>query len=144
MVPAAYAADYTFTDRHGNERTVKDGEFSIAIRVAVSSDLTTWYDVGTAKGRATGLDRNGKVPEGGRFRYVRLTDLTEIDKSKEYGLIPDILEGAVMTAPITRLEFAAVSVKTYKKLSGVSALPAVVNPFTTARTRRCSRLITSM
>lgn len=235
MVPAAYAADYTFTDRYGDERTVKDGEYSFATRVveftpgspwtkmepeqdpnstlgkpdyvegssdctnlclgaggvlvlefnvsiidgegediyvfeigpdaeatqvAVSSDLTTWYDVGTAKGRTTGLDLNGKVPEGGRFRYVRLTDLkeypnsrwpgadidavlalnskpvtstwaeTEIDKAKEYGLIPDILEGAVMTDPITRLEFAAVSVKTYEKLSGVSALPAVVNPFT--------------
>lgn len=27
MVPAAYAADYTFTDRYGSERTVKEGEY---------------------------------------------------------------------------------------------------------------------
>lgn len=234
MAPMAFAADYTFTDRHGKERTVKDGEYSFATRVVefthgdpwtsiqknqdpsvtlgqpdykgessgadlclgaggalvlefnvsivdgegediyvfevgpdaeatkveVSSDLKTWYEVGTAKGKTTGLDLNGKVPEDGRFRYVRLTDLrehpdsswpgadidavlalnskpvtstwaeSEIDRAKEYGLIPEILEGAVMTEPITRLEFAAVSVKTYEKLSGTTALPATVNPFT--------------
>ncbi len=231
-IPTA-AADYTFTDRSGTTRTVKDGEYSFATRVVefipgdpwtniernqnpavtlgepdyagsdsgadlclgaggvltlefdvsivdgegedvyvfevggqveatrveVSSDLVTWYDVGTAKGATAGLDISGKVPDGGRFRYVRLTDLegshsdwpgadidavlalnskpvtsdwaeTEIDKAREYGLIPDILEHAVMDEPITRLEFAAVAVKTYEALSGTAALPATVNPFT--------------
>lgn len=236
MVPTAFAADYTFTDRYGHERTVKDGEYSFATRVVefihgepwtnvekdqnpsaalgqpdyagesstsvsnlclgaggvlvlefnvsivdgegkdiyvfevgpdaeatkveVSSDLKTWYEAGTAQGKTTGLDLNGKVPADGRFRYVRLTDLkeypnsrwpgadidavlalnskpvtstwaeSEIDRAKEYGLIPEILEGAVMTEPISRLEFAAVAVKTYEKLSGTAALPATVNPFT--------------
>lgn len=32
-VPTAFAADYTFTDRYGHERTVKDGEYSFATRV---------------------------------------------------------------------------------------------------------------
>lgn len=234
MVPAAFAADYTFTDRYGQERTIKDGEYSFATRVVefipgdpwtkieknqdpsvtlgqpdyagessgadlclgaggvlvlefnvnivdgegediyvfevgpdaeatkveVSSDLKTWYEAGTAQGKTTGLDLNGKVPADGRFRYVRLTDLkeyprsdwpgadidavlalnskpvtstwaeSEIERAKEYGLIPEILEGAVMTEPITRLEFASVAVKTYEKLSGTAALPATVNPFT--------------
>lgn len=233
LIPTAFAADYTFKDRNGKERTVKDGEYSFATRVVeftpgdpwtsieknqnpevtlgepdyagsdsgadlclgaggvltlefdvsivdgegedvyvfevggqveatkveVSSDLVTWYDVGTAKGATAGLDINGKVPEGGRFRYVRLTDLegsrsdwpgadidavlalnstyvtstwaeSEIDKAKEYDLIPEILEHAVMDEPITRLEFAAVAVKVYEKLSGTAALPATVNPFT--------------
>lgn len=233
-LPTAFAADYTFTDRHGVERTIKDGEYSFATRVVeflhgtpwtkhtlnqdpssalgkpdyggensgadvclgaggvlvlefnvaivdgegedvyvfesgpdaeatmveISSDGSTWYNVGTAQGRTSGLDINGKVPEGGRFRYVRLTDLkeypnsgwpgadidavlalnskpvtsgwaeNEIDKAKDYGLVPEILEGAVLTEPITRLEFAAVAVKTYEKLSGTAALPATVNPFT--------------
>lgn len=234
LIPAAYAADYTFTDRNGKTRTVKDGEYSFATRVVeftpgdpwtkvernmdpvavlgqpdyvenfagpddltlgvggvlvvefnvsivdgegedvyvfeagpsvestkveVSSDLVTWYEVGIAKGKTAGLDINGKVPEGGRFRYVRLTDMRsdtggstpgadidavlalnsrpvsapwaedEIDKAKEYDLVPEILEGAVMTEPITRLEFAAVSVKTYEALTGTKLIPATVNPF---------------
>lgn len=232
LIPTAFAADYTFTDRNGKERTVKDGEYSFATRVVeftpgspwtkheesqdpsavlgapnfnevaiddlnlgkygvlvvefnvsivdgegediyvfesgpdveatkveVSSDLVTWYDVGIAQGATAGLDISGKVPEGGRFRYVRLTDLkgkgsdwpgadidavlalnstlvtstwaeSEIDKAKEYDLIPEILEHAVMDEPITRQEFAAVAVKVYEKLAGTTALPATVNPFT--------------
>ena len=232
-MPAAFA-DYTFTDRNGNTRTIPDGEYSFATRVVefipgnpwtkdathqnpsltlgqsdyvddndsrdltlgaggvlvlefniniidgegddiyvfetgpaveatkveVSSDLSTWYDAGTASGKTAGVDLKGKVPEGGRFRYVRLTDLkdyghgdypgadidavlalnskpvtsdwseNEIDKAKEMGLIPEMLEHAVMTEPITRLEFAAVSVKTYEKLAAATALPATIIPFT--------------
>lgn len=233
LAPAALAADYTFTDRTGAERTVKDGEYSFATRVVefthgdpwtsqkgwqdpqtalgqpeladgennvltlgaggvlvlefdvsivdgegddiyifeqgpdmeatkveISSDLSTWYDIGVAQGATAGLDISGKVPEDGRFRYVRLTDLkesidtrwpgaeidavlalnsrlvtstwseSEIDKATEYGLVPEILEHAVMTESITRAEFAAVAVKTYEALSGVEAIPIMNNPFT--------------
>lgn len=131
-----------------------------ATRVEVSSDLVTWYDVGVASGSTAGVDLNGKVPEGSRFRYVRLTDQkesltgrwpgadidavaglnvkpissgwaqSEVDRAQELGLIPDILNNAVMTEPITRLEFAAVSVKVFEKLAATQALPASVNPFT--------------
>lgn len=34
-----------------------------------------------------------------------------------------------MTKPITKAEFAAVSVKLYEKLSGTIATPASINPF---------------
>ena len=54
----------------------------------------------------------------------------ELAKADELGLIPDILDGADLTADITRAEFAAVSVKVYEALSGTPALPAVANPFT--------------
>ena len=136
------------------------GEAVEDTRVEVSNDLVTWYDVGIAKGKTAGVDLNGKVPEGSRFRYVRLTDLrssdsgawpgadidavsglnvkaissawaqSELDKAEELGLIPDILKNADMTKPITRAEFAAVSVKVYEALSGMKAIPAVNNPFT--------------
>lgn len=129
-------------------------------QVEVSKDLKTWYVAGTAKGKTAGVDLNGKVPEGSRFRYVRLTDLREypnsdwpgadidavaglnvkpitsdwakdeVDKAEDYELIPDMLENQDMTKSITRLEFAAVSVKTYEKLTGTKALPAITNPFT--------------
>lgn len=130
-----------------------------ATKVEVSSDLGTWYDIGTAEGNTAGLDMNGKIPEGSAFRYVRLTDLkeypsgtwpgadidaiaglnvkpvtsgwaeTEIDKAFEYGLVPEMLEHAVMSEPVTRLEFAAISVKVYENLAATQALPATVNPF---------------
>ena len=54
----------------------------------------------------------------------------ELEKAEEMGLIPEILDGADLTADITRAEFAAVSVKVYEALSGTPALPAVANPFT--------------
>ena len=129
-------------------------------KVEVSSDLQTWYEVGVAAGRTAGIDLNGKVPEGSRFRYVRLTDLEaypysgwpgadidavsglnikavtsdwsqdEMDRAEEYGLIPDVLQYQDLTQPITRAEFAAVTVKVYESLTGTAAIPAVNNPFT--------------
>jgi hypothetical protein len=55
----------------------------------------------------------------------------EITKAREMDLIPDslMLEGIDYTKPITRAEFAAVSVKVYEALSGTKAIPAAVNPF---------------
>ncbi len=54
-------------------------------------------------------------------------ELTEADGA---GLIPADLRSADLKAPITRAEFAAVSVKVYEALSGLKADPAAVNPFT--------------
>jgi len=54
-------------------------------------------------------------------------ELTEAD---EMGLIPDCLRGADLTKPITRAEFAAVSVKVYESLTGTKAEPVSQNPFT--------------
>ena len=53
-----------------------------------------------------------------------------VQQADELGLIPEVLEGADMSKPITRLEFAAVAVKTYEAIAGTAALPAIVNPFT--------------
>ena len=55
---------------------------------------------------------------------------SELQQAEALGLIPDILDGADLTADITRAEFAAVAVKVYEALSGTPALPAVANPFT--------------
>ena len=54
-------------------------------------------------------------------------ELAEADK---LGLIPANLLTADLTQPITRAEFAAVSVKAYEALSGEKAVPAASNPFT--------------
>ena len=54
----------------------------------------------------------------------------ELARADELGLIPDSLQGQDLTRPITRAEFAAVSVKVYENLANGPALPAVTNPFT--------------
>ncbi len=54
----------------------------------------------------------------------------ELKKADDLGLIPESLRGGDLTRPITRAEFAAVSVKVYEALSGTKAIPAVNNPFT--------------
>ncbi len=54
----------------------------------------------------------------------------ELEKADELGLIPASLYGKDMTQPITRAEFAAVSVKAYEVLANTKALPVVNNPFT--------------
>lgn len=53
----------------------------------------------------------------------------ELKKADKQGLIPDILKGADLTKPITRKEFAAVSVKLYEKMSGITTTPVKINPF---------------
>ncbi len=53
----------------------------------------------------------------------------ELAKAEELGLIPEVLDGADLTADITRAEFAAVAVKVFEALSGVSAIPVINNPF---------------
>jgi hypothetical protein len=51
-------------------------------------------------------------------------------KAEEYNLISGSLVGVDMTKPITRGEFAALSVELYESLSGKAAVPVASNPFT--------------
>ncbi|MCL2040707.1 MAG: hypothetical protein FWG84_01535 [Bacteroidales bacterium] len=46
-----------------------------ATKVEVSNDLINWIYVGDASGSLSGVDINGKVPAGSKYKYVRLTDL---------------------------------------------------------------------
>ncbi|MBP5199162.1 MAG: S-layer homology domain-containing protein [Schwartzia sp.] len=55
---------------------------------------------------------------------------SELEEAAALGLIPDILKGADLTEPITRAEFAAVSVKCYEALTEMKAEPYTPNPFT--------------
>lgn len=54
---------------------------------------------------------------------------SELEKANKLGLIPENLKGKDLAKPITRAEFAAVSVKLYENLSGTKATPIAVNPF---------------
>jgi hypothetical protein len=55
---------------------------------------------------------------------------SELQKADDAGLIPDILQGADMTKPITREEFAELAVLLYEKTTGESSAPFSPNPFT--------------
>jgi hypothetical protein len=54
---------------------------------------------------------------------------SELQKAAEVGIIPNTLKNADLTKPITRAEFAAVSVKAYEALAGTTATPTANNPF---------------
>ncbi|MDD2495672.1 MAG: S-layer homology domain-containing protein [Tissierellia bacterium] len=54
----------------------------------------------------------------------------ELEKAADYGLIPASLKGADMTKPITREEFAEVTIKLYEKTTGFTPYVTVPNPFT--------------
>ncbi|NLV50334.1 MAG: S-layer homology domain-containing protein [Clostridiales bacterium] len=53
----------------------------------------------------------------------------ELDEAGRLGLIPDILNGADMTKPITREEFAELAVLLYEKVMDTEAAPEYPNPF---------------
>ena len=54
----------------------------------------------------------------------------ELAQAAQLGLIPESLKDADLTQPITRAEFAAVSVKVYEALSGEPVAVPAANPFT--------------
>lgn len=56
--------------------------------------------------------------------------LTWVEQADELGLIPECLDGVDLAEPITRKEFAAVAVKIYEGMTGKTAVPVAVNPFT--------------
>ncbi|HYG60228.1 MAG TPA: S-layer homology domain-containing protein [Symbiobacteriaceae bacterium] len=64
--------------------------------------------------------------------YSRASDWAkaELDKANATGLIPNSLDGADMTQPITREEFVELAVLLYEKASGKTAAPVSPNPFT--------------
>lgn len=55
--------------------------------------------------------------------------LSEVEKAEALDLIPDSLKQADLTKPITREEFAELSVKLYEKSTGISPVATSPNPF---------------
>ena len=68
--------DVYITDGPGNDIIVFEvGPDVEATKVELSNDLINWIEVGIAPGATSGVDINGKIPPGGKYRYLRLTDL---------------------------------------------------------------------
>jgi len=121
-----------------SDRDITDGEFYAELaRVAekVSEDthvkLRTRYQYHKGNGTLVLASDWSNVIEFGAPAWGNASSwaTAELKKAEELELIPDCLRGADLTKPITRTEFAAVSVKAYEALSGTKAIPAVNNPF---------------
>ena len=64
-----------FTDGTGNDIYIFEiGPDVEATKVEISADLKTWIYIGDADGSLSGVDFAGKIPSGGKYKYVRLTD----------------------------------------------------------------------
>lgn len=125
---------YTHWDQGEPNNYINKGENSVHIfRVSEPfkghSQVGYWNDVpDEGEQDFFALEKFGLVCE---YDYIASNwAQTELQKADDLGLIPDALKNADLTRPITRSEFAAVSVKTYEKISGTQALPATNSPFT--------------
>ena len=104
-----------------NGKVPADGKYKYVRITDIEGQSSSWP--GADIDAVAGL--NAKVPASGSEWANE-----ELEKADAMGLIPDCLEGADLTADITRAEFAAVAVKVYETLSGTPAIPIVNNPFT--------------
>lgn len=119
-----------------NEFPYNYGERTITIDdkiLADKSSLEYRFKLSYTGGKAT---KNFETPWSTTLKYnvQSWSDASAwaeewLEKAEDYGLLPDVLAGADMTKPITRLEFAALSVKLYEAMSG-KTVTAGSNPFT--------------
>ena len=122
---------------------------SVTLRATANSGylFDGWYDGNTKVSTSATYTFSATANKTLQARFTQTTEETpqssvlnphsnwateELIRAKELNLIPDSLVPASVdyTKPITRAEFAAVSVKVYESLSGSKAIPAVINPFT--------------
>lgn len=102
-----------------NESTDWDGSKTVSFRVSVSLCDSTFSAVATSpfsNVASIGVKSSAWAK-------------TEIDKADKYGLLPASLTGVDYTGPISREEFAELSVKLYQVYTKKTAQPASPNPF---------------
>jgi len=119
-------------------RASKDGyaeEFAYGVVLAEGADAgkndARWTpDLPLSEGRGSADIDFSQFGETAAWAAASDWAKEELDRADMLGLIPDSLRGQDLTKPITRAEFAAVSVRVYEALSGAKAQPVAVNPFT--------------
>ena len=99
--------DIFITDGEGLDIYVFEvGQNVEATKVEVSSDLQNWVYVGDADGSLCGVDLNGKVPEGAKYKYVRITDLLTTPNGGYPGADIDAVAGLNAKVPASGSEWA--------------------------------------
>lgn len=69
------------------------------------------------------------IASGSFYSDASTWAVAELEEAGGLGLIPDIFDGADMTKPITREEFAELAVLLYEKVMKTEAAPEYPNPF---------------
>ena len=99
--------DIFITDGEGLDIYVFEvGQNVEATKVEVSADLQNWVYVGDADGSLCGVDLNGKVPEGAKYKYVRITDLLTTPNGGYPGADIDAVAGLNAKVPASGSEWA--------------------------------------
>lgn len=104
-------------------------------------EIKTRYSLDLRKYKQAGIDSTSSVDIYSPFSNVIFQNMPawgststwaegEVQKSLENGLYPEKFQGADLTKPITRAEFASVALKLYEALSGKAVLPAPNTTFT--------------
>ena len=128
-----------WTSVHLSDRDISDGQLNANLKSAadvVKEDtyvqLRVRYEYHEYGGALLLASDWSNIVEFGAPAWGNASEWAteELAKADELGLIPETLEGADLTADITRAEFAAVAVKVYEALANGEAIPAVINPFT--------------
>ncbi|MEA4815473.1 MAG: S-layer homology domain-containing protein [Lachnospiraceae bacterium] len=129
-----YNVSYIYPEDEGNTQAIiiKDHTYTIRAQLAyryyydsADENLDTLYQFVYSS-------FSNEVSIGSGSFYKKASDWAkpELQKADDLSLIPNILKGADMTAPITREEFCELAVLLYEKTTGIQSSPASPNPFT--------------
>ena len=123
-----YSPNYDQDDDNWNG--IFETEYLNKLRVDSNVRVRAFFTGATADGFIRTSDPSNELILSDKIDYkASAWAERELNEADEYNLIPDSLKRADLTKPITREEFAEVSVKVYEALSGYKASPAFKNPF---------------
>ena len=132
----SYQWYYGYADEIGQAMSGETGKELVITPKGSEMNHYYWCVVTNTKdGRTAAAQARGVLTIGAQTPAFNASSwaLSELARADELGLIPDCLEGEDLTQDITRAEFAAVAVKVYEALSGMTAVPSAVSPFTDTR-----------
>ncbi|HEX2946057.1 MAG TPA: S-layer homology domain-containing protein [Clostridia bacterium] len=122
-----YIASSIYPEDEGNEKeiVIKDHVYTIKVK------LSYGYRDGDGPVSFVSSSFSNELSIGSGSFNKKVSDWAkpELQKASDLGLIPDILDGADMTKPITREEFCELAVLLYEKATEKESAAASPNPF---------------
>jgi len=131
MVPGKTNTYYDIVDpiAEGTAEAIEIKDHTYTIRAKLFYQY--YYGEGGSQFDFISSDYSNEVSIGSGSFYQKATEWAkpELQKAYDLGLIPDILNGADMTEPITREEFCELAILLYENITGLSSEPVSPNPF---------------
>ena len=125
---------YQTSTGHWGQSTLLSGQSQVVVR-----DASQLYHISTLDASGQALDRGiwVKAPSQSSGQPTSITGelvdewaLNLVNEAIAGGLLPDHLSGRDLREPITRLQFAALTVRLYKTVSGQTIAVPTESPFT--------------